>query len=307
MLITGASGFIGKHMVRTLAANGWAVRAASRDPAAIQDIAGVERVALPDLAHPADWSPLVQGMTHIVHLAGIAHAPGRLPDEIYARINAQAVGELASAARGRVERFVLMSSVRAQAGLTADHVITEKDAAEPTDSYGRSKLAAEHRLEASGIPFTVLRPAVVYGKGVKGNIANLATLAQTPMPLPFGGLDNRRSLLALENLASAIELVLTSPQAERETFLVADAEPISVAELVTAMREGLGRSPHLVRVPTRAVKRLMATFGKEAEWERLSGNFVIDAAKLRAIGWVPRIKTPEGIAAMMRATNGAST
>jgi UDP-glucose 4-epimerase len=101
--------------------------------------------------------------------------------------------------------------------------------------------------------------------------------------------------------------VLTSPQAERETFLVADTEPISVAELVTAMREGLGRSPHLVRVPTRAVKRLMGTFGKEAEWERLSGNFVIDAAKLRAIGWVPRIKTPEGIAAMMRTTNGAST
>jgi len=153
----------------------------------------------------------------------------------------------------------------------------------------------------------VLRPAVVYGKGAKGNIASLATLAQTPMPLPFGGLDNRRSLLALENLAAAIALVLTSPQAEGETFLVADSESISVAELVSAMREGLGRAPHLVRVPAGAVKRLMATFGKEAEWERLSGSFVIDAAKLRGIGWTPRIKTPGGIATMMRTTNGAST
>ena len=148
---------------------------------------------------------------------------------------------------------------------------------------------------------------MVYGRGVKGNIASLATLAQTPMPLPFGGLDNHRSLLALENLAVAIDLVLTSPKAEGEIFLVADSEPISVADMVAAMREGLGRAPHLIRVPAVGVKRLMATFGKEAEWERLSGNFVIDAAKLRGIGWTPRVKTREGIAAMMRAPNGAAS
>ncbi len=95
----------------------------------------------------------------------------------------------------------------------------------------------------SGVPFTVLRPAVVYGKGVKGNIAALATLAKTPMPLPFAGLDNRRSLLALDNLLAAILLVLGAEQAANETFLVADAEPISVADLVAAMREGLGTLP----------------------------------------------------------------
>jgi UDP-glucose 4-epimerase len=147
---------------------------------------------------------------------------------------------------------------------------------------------------------------VVYGRGVKGNIASLATLAQTPMPLPFGGLDNRRSLLALENLTAAIELALISPKAEGEIFLVADSEPISVADMVAAMREGLGRAPHLIRVPAGGVKRLMTTFGKEAEWERLSGNFVIDAAKLRSIGWTPRVKTYDGIAAMMRSPNGAA-
>ena len=305
VLITGASGFIGKPMVRALAASGWAVRAASRDPAAIPDMAGVERVVLPDLARAADWTPLVNGATHVLHLAGIAHAPGQLPDEVYARINSDAVGELAQAARRRVERLVLMSSVRAQAGLAAEHVITEADKPLPTDAYGRSKLEAERLLKESGVGFTVLRPAVVYGRGVKGNIASLATLAQTPMPLPFGGLDNRRSLLAIENLASAIEIALTSPQAEGEIFLVADTEPISVAELVTAMREGLGRSPHLLRVPAGGVKRLMATFGKEAEWDRLSGNFIVDAGKLRAIGWDPRVKTYAGIAGMMRTPNGA--
>lgn len=306
VLVTGASGFVGRHVVAALAKEGWRVRAASRDPASAAAPAGVERVAMPDLARPADWWPLLQGISHVVHLAGIAHAPGTLPDEVYRRINTHAVGELAEAAAGSVERFVLLSSVRAQAGLAADHVITEQDPPQPTDPYGRSKLEAEQLLKDSGVGFTVLRPAVVYGRGVKGNLASLATLAQTPMPLPFGDLDNRRSLLALENLASAVDLVLTSERAEGETFLAADTEPISVADLVAAMREGLGRSPHLVRVPAGAVKRLMATFGKDAEWERLSGSFVIDAAKLRGIGWAPRVKTPDGIAAMMRAVDASA-
>lgn len=305
VLITGASGFIGKHLTGALAKEGWQVRAASRDPAAIPARAGIERATLPDLASPADWSALLADVTHIVHLAGIAHAPGALPDEIYARINAAAVGELAAAARGRIERFVLISSVRAQAGLSADHALTEKDWPEPTDAYGRTKLEAERLVAESGVEFTVLRPAVVYGKGVKGNIAALATLTKTPMPLPFAGLDNRRSLLALDNLVSAISLVLGARAAANETFLVADAEPISVANLVAAMREGLGRSPHLVKVPLGGIKLLMRSFGKEAEWERISGNFVIDASKLTGIGWRPVISTHDGIVRMMRAENGA--
>lgn len=259
-----------------------------------------------DLAQGADWPALLDGVTHVVHLAGIAHAPGTLPDALYTRINADSVGEFASAARGKVARFVFLSSVRAQAGLSAERLITEKDAPTPTDAYGRAKLEGERLLAASGVPFTVLRPAVVYGKGVKGNIASLATLARTPMPLPFASLSNRRSLLALDNLVSAIALVLGANKAANETFLVADAEPISVADLVTAMREGLGRSPHLVKVPLGAVKRLMQSFGKEAEWERISGDFVVDASKLMGIGWRPAIATREGIMRMMRSGNGAA-
>jgi UDP-glucose 4-epimerase len=126
------------------------------------------------------------------------------------------------------------------------------------------------------------------------------------MPLPFAGLDNRRSLLALDNLVSAISLVLGAKAAANETFLVADAEPISVAGLVAAMREGLGRPPHLVKVPLGGVMRLMKSFGKEAEWERISGNFVIDPAKLMGIGWRPDVATHDGIVRMMRSENGAT-
>jgi UDP-glucose 4-epimerase len=304
--MTGASGFIGKRLTPALAKAGWEVRAAARDPSAIPAGRGIEPVAMTDLAQGADWPELLRGVTHVVHAAGIAHAPGALPDALYARINAESVGEFAAAARGKVERFVFLSSVRAQAGLSADRAITEKDAPAPTDAYGRAKLEGERLLAASDVPFTVLRPAVVYGKGVKGNIAALATLARTPMPLPFASLGNRRSLLALDNLLLAIAFVLEAGDAANETFLVADAEPISVADLVAAMREGLGRSPHLVKVPLGAVKRLMASFGKEAEWERVSGSFVVDVSKLMGIGWRPAIATRAGIIRMMRAENGAA-
>jgi UDP-glucose 4-epimerase len=302
VLVTGASGFIGKRLVAALAKDGWLVRAAARDPSLLT-AAGVEAAQMPDLMQPADWSPLLDGVTHVVHLAGIAHAPGTLPDADYTRINAEAVGKLAQAARGKIERFVFMSSVRAQAGLSADHPITERDRPAPTDAYGRAKLAAEKLL---AVPFTVLRPAVVYGKDVKGNIAALATLARTAMPLPFGGLTNRRSLLALDNLVSAVALVLEAEAARNETFLVADKEPISVADLVAAMREGLGRSPHLVKVPLGGVKRLLKTVGREADWERIAGDFVVDASKLMGIGWQPEVETRAGIARMMRAENGSA-
>jgi UDP-glucose 4-epimerase len=303
VLVTGASGFIGKRLVAALAKDGWLVRAAARDPSLLT-AAGVEAARMPDLTQSGDWSQVLDGVTHVVHLAGIAHAPGILPDAAYARINAEVVGEFAEAARGKVERFVFMSSVRAQAGLSADRPITEQEPPAPTDAYGRAKLAAEGFLAESGVPFAVLRPAVVYGKGVKGNIAALATLARTAMPLPFGGLTNRRSLLALDNLVSAVALVLEAEAARNETFLVADKEPISVADLVAAMREGLGRSPHLVKMPLGGVKRLLKTVGREADWERIAGDFVVDASKLIAIGWRPEVETRAGIARMMRAENG---
>jgi nucleoside-diphosphate-sugar epimerase len=302
VFVTGASGFIGRRLVGALAREGFTVRAAARDPGSVRRGPGVVPVALPDLSQPVDWSSLLEGVSHVVHLAGLAHAPGVLGEDVYRRINALAVGNLAdAAARAKVERLVFVSSVRAQAGLSSEQVITEKDEPEPTDAYGRSKLEAERLIAASDVNFTILRPAVVYGPAVKGNIASLATLAKTPMPLPFANFDNRRSLLAIENFIAAVVLALGSEQAVNETFLVADAEPISVANLVSAMREGLGRPPLLVGVPQGAVKRLMRTFGKEAEWERISGSFVVNPGKLMGIGWRPSISTHDGIVAMMRA------
>lgn len=301
ILVTGATGFIGQSLVPALARQGHHVRAAARDPSRLAAGPNIEPVAMPDLSGPADWYAALEDVSYVVHLAGIAHAPGTLPDDIYTRINTDAVAELAEQAKGKIERFVLMSSVRAQAGLSSPTVITEADEPSPTEIYGRTKLEAERRLAASGVDFTVLRPAVVYGPNVKGNIASLATIAKTPMPLPFGGLDNRRSLLSIDNLVTAVSHVLQTDETRNETYLVADAEPITVAGMVAAMREGLGRPPQLVKMPHKAIQRLMKSFGREADWERVCGTFVIDAAKLMATGWSPEVDSAEGIKQMMRA------
>ncbi|BAQ16393.1 NAD-dependent epimerase/dehydratase family protein [Methyloceanibacter caenitepidi] len=301
ILVTGATGFIGQSLVPALARQGTFVRAAARDPSRLTAGPNIEPIAMPDLSGPVDWTSALEDVSHVVHLAGIAHAPGTLPDEIYARINTEAVGELAEQAKGKIARFVLMSSVRAQAGLSSPTVITEADEPAPTEIYGRTKLDAERRLAASGVDYTVLRPAVVYGPNVKGNIASLATIAKTPMPLPFGGLDNRRSLLSIDNLIAAVAHVLQTEETLNQTYLVADAEPISVAGMVAAMREGLGRPPQLVKMPHKAIRRLMKSFGREADWERVCGTFEIDPAKLIATGWKPEIDSAEGIKQMMRA------
>src|SRR5439155_7787837 len=154
----------------------------------------------------------------------------------------------------------------------------------PTDAYGRSKLAAEEAVRASAVPFTILRPALVYGSGVKGNLARLLQLAQSPWPLPFGAFDNRRSLLARANLVAAIRLSLDSPATMGETYVVADHSPVTLAEIVTAIRAGEGRPPRLIPMPPVLLSAALKAAGREHLWERLGGELVVDPAKLLRAG-----------------------
>lgn len=301
ILITGASGFIGKALISRLAQEGIAVRAAARNPETIPALEGVERVAMADLRETVDWEPLLEGVSHVVHLAGIAHT-GQFTDADYQRINADSVRELALAASGKVGRFVFLSSMAAIRGPVAEEIVHADDVPAPEDAYGRSKLAGEAALQESGVNWSVLRPPGVYGPGVKGRIATLATLARTHMPLPLGALQNRRSLVGMDNLVAAIEALLTSEAADRQAFLVADDDPLSIAEMVTIMRTALGRAPGIVNVPAGAIRRMLRTIGKEDEWERLTGSFIVDTSKLKGIGWSPKVETAEGLKRMMLAT-----
>jgi len=304
VLITGASGFIGTPLTAALAGAGYQVRAAMRDRRRRLFPAGVEIALLPDLAGAVDWTPLVAGVDAIVHLAAIAHVGPEIPDAIYDRVNHLATATLAAAAaKAGVRRFVFMSSTRAQAGATAYAPLTEAAEPQPTDAYGRSKLAAEAAVRASGLPYTILRSALVYGPNPKGNVASLVRLAAKPIPLPFGASTNRRSLLALDNLIAAVRFALEDPRAANETFLVADPTAISVKDLVASLRTAAGRKAWLVPVPPALMMAMLSLIGKGDMAERLAGTLIAEPTKLLSAGWRPVTDTEAAIAAMVQAAS----
>jgi nucleoside-diphosphate-sugar epimerase len=300
ILVTGASGFVGRALVTNLANGGHAVRAAMRQPADVFP-RSVEVVAVSDLTRPVEWRALLKGAETVVHLAGIAHAGPGIAEEAYDRVNRLATAELAQAAKvAGIRHLVFMSSIRAQGGPSSDAVVRETDQAHPTDAYGRSKLAAEDAVRAAGVPFTILRPVLIYGSGVKGNFARLMQLARKPWPLPFGLCRNRRSLLARQNLIDAIQFTLATPATRGETYIVADPEPLTLAEIVAALRAGEGRQPGLLPVPPAFIALGAKAFGRGEEWRRLGGAQVADPSKLLNAGWRPAVDTRQGLSVLVQ-------
>jgi nucleoside-diphosphate-sugar epimerase len=298
VLVTGASGFIGRALVASLAESGRPVRAATRHPEELPSRPGVEVVTIGDLAQPIAWEPLLAGIDAVVHLAAIAHVGPGVAPELYDAVNHRATADLAAACvRSGVDRFVFMSSVRAQVGPASSSIVRESDAPRPTEAYGRSKLQAEAVVRAQPLDWTILRPILVYGPGVKGNVASLRRLARLPVPLPFAGFTKaKRSLLGLDNLLSVVRFSLEiAPKLTRETFLVADPEPASLAEIVAALREGSGHKPNLFNIPVSLFESALRIAGRSDLWERLGGSLVVDTSKLTSAGWRPLHDTDAGL------------
>jgi nucleoside-diphosphate-sugar epimerase len=285
VLVTGADGFVGRHLVPYLVAKGYSVVAASR-AATTFDNPEVTAVPLSDLSRLFDWQPLLDQCDAVVHLAGIAHKYAG--DDFYDRVNHRATSALARAiSRGPTKHLVFISSIAAQSGSFADHHLTEDDFPTPNNAYGRSKFAAEQAIRAAGISFTILRPVVIYGEGEKGNFAVVHRLSRLPIPLPFGGLTAQRSVLSIQNFKSAVEIALNNPRARGETFIVSDPAPVTVATLIARHRTSLGRSPWLMRVPESWLKASLKAMGQGAIWERIGRPLVAPPRKLLSIGWKP--------------------
>ena len=303
LLVTGATGFVGRAVVTAFAQHGATVRAAVRRPPQPTFTASVEVVQLPDLAQDADWTGALDGIEQVVHLAGIAHSGRDVAPALYDRVNHLATAELAAAAaRAGVRQFVYVSSIRAQSGAAADHALTEHDAAVPTDAYGRSKLAAEAAVRGAGVRFTILRPVLFYGPGVKGNFARLLRAARSPWPLPLKDFVNRRSLLGIDNFISALNFVLATPAALGETYVVADPGiPPPLADIMATLRKAEGRWPLIVPMPTHYLEIPLRLLRRDDWWDRLGGNLRVDPGKLIAAGWQPAHDTRSGLAALMTA------
>jgi nucleoside-diphosphate-sugar epimerase len=300
ILVTGASGFIGRALVADLARRGFQVRAASRSPEAVPPVgeeakSRVERVPSPDLSGKAEWGPLLEGIDAVIHAAAIAHTGG-MEETAYEAVNHQAVAALAQAARGKVGRFVFLSSIRAQSGTASAGMLTEKDPPRPNDAYGRAKLAAEEALARLDIPSVILRPVLVVGPHPSGNLATMLRLAARGLPLRFDGFAARRSLVALADVASGVAHVLGDPAHLGATYILSHPEPIAVGAMFAALREGLGLEPRGIVVPPSLLRAILGAAGKSDMKEKLFGDLTASPAKLMATGWTPLVSPRAALA-----------
>ncbi len=301
--LTGATGFIGRHLLKGLNARGYRVRVLLRRPT--QMPASCASVLIGDISKPYNMSEALADVDAVIHSAGIPRAMTGLPEDDYRLFNTEATVRFAEAAkRARVKRFLFLSSIRAQSGPAASCVLTEDQEARPTDPYGRSKLEAEQGVAATGLDWAALRLALVYGPGAGGNISKLIQLARSPYPLPLAGLKARHSLLALDNLVEAVDRILTAPAPLNRPFIVADPAPVTVAEIVRALRQGLGRRAGLFYVPPSLLKAALAAVQPPIDTGPLFGSLVADPAALRALNWAPPVATQQGLATLAAQSYG---
>jgi nucleoside-diphosphate-sugar epimerase len=299
LALTGATGFIGQHLLRELPRRGHRLRVLLRHPSSVP--MQCASAVIGDLARPRNMSAALEGVDAVIHSAGFTHGMSGIPEDDYRELNTEATINLARAARrAGAKRFIFLSSIRAQSGPTADTVLTEADDPNPTDAYGRSKLAAERGLKDLDLDWVSLRAALVYGPGVRGNIAQLMRLARSSFPLPLRSLDARRSLLALENLSAAIETVLKAPGTLRRPFIAADAGALTVAEMIAAMRNGLGRRRRVFPMSPVLLEFVLRLMGQGEIYRRMSGSLVADPSALIALGWTPRVTTSDGLSRLMQ-------
>jgi len=302
ILVTGALGFVGRHVVEAISARGLAARLAVRNPGP----SDASMTMVGDIGPATDWSDALEGVDAVVHLAARVHvihdgAVDRL--EGFRKVNVEGTRSLAiQAARAGVRRFVFVSSVKVNGEATPGRAFSESDTPRPEDPYGISKREAEDVLREiggrSGLEVVILRPPLVYGPGVRANFLRMLRWVDRGVPLPLAAVNNRRSLIYAGNLVDAIVRCLEHPAAAGETFLVDDGEPVSTAQLLREIGIALGRPARLVSVPGPLLQAALKVIGRGDDAMRLLGDLVVDSSHLRrTLGWQPPFTRDEGLAA----------
>ncbi len=301
VLVTGASGFVGRALCRSLADQGHQVTAAVRSKNT-DVIEGAHRTCIiGEIGPETNWSSALAGQVAIYHLAARAHVMTETlsdPEPLYRQINVEGTKALLKQAKASgVRRLIFLSSVKVNGESTDTNPYTEAMPAAPEDAYGRTKKDAEDlvRREPELAP-TIMRSPLVYGPGVKGNFLKLLGLSHRAWPLPFGSIENKRSLIYLENLVDALSLVLQDERSYGQTYLVDDGRALSTPELIRSVSLALGRPSFLIPFPLYLLKLAGALSGRSALIDRLCGSLQIDSHKIRQqLGWKPPFSVEQGL------------
>ncbi len=298
VVLTGATGFVGAVLLRRLLAEGHGVTALTRGPGGeLPD--SVTRRSVGELGPDLDCGDALDGADAVIHCAARAHImddPAADPLAEFRRVNTEGTLALArQAARAGVRRFLFVSSIKVNGEATeAGRPFTAKDIPAPADAYGISKAEAEQGLLAlareTGLDVVILRPVLIYGPGVKANFHSMLRWMHRGIPLPLGAVDNRRSLLAIDNLVDLLVLCLGHPEAAGRVFLAADGEDVSTSGLLRAVARALGRPARLIPVPVFLLTALAALVGKRSVARRLCDSLQVDITDTTTtLEWVPPV------------------
>jgi nucleoside-diphosphate-sugar epimerase len=302
VLVTGATGFIGRFLCRALAERQHVVRAALRQvqPAP----AGVaEQVVVGDIGRATRWSEALQGVDAVIHAAARVHVAGEAADDAgrYLESNLLATQCLARAAADMgVRRFVFLSTIKVNGEQTASRPYTAHDEPRPHGAYARSKWLAEQSLTemgaGSGMHTAIVRPPLVYGPGVRANFLRLLRSVDAQRLLPLGAVANLRSLVSVWNLCDLLTSLAMNPSADG-CWLVSDGEDVSSPELVRRMARAMSRQARLLPVPPALLRLCGALVGRRDDVMRLCGSLTVDIAETRQrLHWVPPVSLDEGLA-----------
>lgn len=309
VLVTGASGFVGGALVTSLRQQGYDVTAVVRRSNDEKKV-----VALGDFTEKTDWSTVLKDQHCVIHAAARVHVMKEQsadPLSVFRHVNVDATIRLAQQAiDAGVKRFIFISSIKVNGEQTqTGHSFSSSDKPCPQDPYGISKLEAEQALanlcEGSSMELVILRPPLVYGPGVKGNFASLLKLVRIGLPLPFGGIQNKRSLVARDNLISLIETCIHHKHAANHVFLVSDGDDLSTSELIHALADAQGKRVVLLPCPTSLFTLAARVLGKRSVTERLFGSLQIDMSHTQTqLDWKPPVSAKAAILACVNDSEG---
>jgi UDP-N-acetyl-alpha-D-quinovosamine dehydrogenase len=305
LLITGASGFVGRAVCVNALSLGFRVRGTHRSTGSAGLVpAQVEKFQVPSIDRKTDWSRALDGVSAVVHLAGRVHIISNGGEDalaMYREVNTVGTERLARmAANVGVRRFVYVSTIKVNGEQTLTAPFLESDIPRPKGGYAVSKWESEQilrRIEAErGLDVVILRPPLVYGEGVGANFYHLLRLVEKRIPLPLMAIANRRSFIYVKNLADAILTSATHPKARGQTFLVSDGDDISTPELIRRISEAMELPARMFRCSARLLGVAAKAVGKSAEANRLLSSLVIDSTKIRyETSWIPRYTMLQGL------------